>query len=73
MATIDDKNLIDKLIANNGFFEDDPQVALIVEYTNAWGNIAWGVTWSNQPAQDRYLQESEFVRNPRIIWQKGVN
>lgn len=70
MATIDSKTLIDTIIANDGYYEDDPRVAMIVEYTNVYGNTAWGVVWSNEPIdrQERYLEETAFVQNPRIIW-----
>lgn len=72
MATIDSKEMIKELIANNGHYEDDPQVAVIVEYTNAYGNQTYGVTWvnENKNAQYRYLVETNFVRNPKIIWEK---
>lgn len=72
MATIDDKTLIDKLIAANGFFEDDPQVAQIVEYTNSFGNKTYGVTWSNESPerQRRYEEETYYVREPKVIWRK---
>lgn len=67
MATIDDKGMIDELIKNNGHYEDDPQVYMIVEYTNAYGNKTWGVTWVNEPVQfkTKYLNESQFVQNPK--------
>lgn len=70
MATIDSKEMIDNLIKNNGKFEDDPLVYRIVEYTNAFGNITWGVTWVNESskARDRYLIETEYVRSPKSIW-----
>lgn len=70
MSTIDDKHLIDQLIASGGYYEDDPRAALIVEYTTPEGKTTWGVTWSHEtPARQlRYLSESHFVRHPRIIW-----
>lgn len=70
MATIDSKHVIDEIIANNGHYEGDPQVHRIVEYRNAFGNTTWGVTWSNEHphARDRYLIETEYVRNPKSIW-----
>lgn len=72
MATIDDKQIIDNLIANNGFYEDDPQVHMIVEYTNAYGNKTWGVTWSDEhpKLRLRYLDETEYVQSPKVIWRK---
>lgn len=45
MATIDSKQIIDEIIKRNGYYEDDPRVALIVEYINAYGNKTWGVTF----------------------------
>jgi len=69
MATIDNKKMIDELIAKDGYYEDDPRVSKIVQYTNAYGNITWGVTWSNQLGQNKYLVESEFIRNPQLIWE----
>ncbi len=70
MATIDNKALIDDIIAKDGYYEGDPRVALIVEYTNANQRQTWGVTWSNErlDRQTRYLDETEFVQNPRVIW-----
>ncbi len=70
MATIDDKRLIDLVIQNDGYFDDDPRVYMIVEYTNYYGNTTWGVTWIKErpEARTRYLIESEFVRNPKVIW-----
>lgn len=70
MATIDDKNLIDKIIANNGYFEDDPRAYMIVEYTNSYGNITYGVTWINESRErrTRYLNETQYVKNPKVIW-----
>ena len=68
MATIDDKNMIDKLIASDGHFADDPEVALIVEYQNYWGKTTWGVTWFGERDLGRYLTLSEYVQNPKVIW-----
>jgi hypothetical protein len=70
MSTIDSKGIIDEIIRKNGYYLGDPQVAMIVEYTNAYGGTTYGVTWSNEAKarQLRYLIETEYVRNPRIIW-----
>jgi hypothetical protein len=75
MATIDNKALIDEIIKNNGYYENDPQVHMIVQYTNAYGNITWGVTWCNEPAlrRERYLTETEYVINPKVIWKASSN
>lgn len=70
MATIDDKTIIDKMIANKGQYEYDPPVALIVEYTNSYGGTSYGVTWSNEhpSAQIRYLWPTPYVQNPKVVW-----
>lgn len=70
MSTIDSKEIIDDIIKNDGYYYDDPRVYMIVEYMNAWGNITWGVTWSNEHPQNRlrYLNESKYIRNPKILW-----
>jgi hypothetical protein len=71
VSTINTKDIIDTLIANDGYYdEEDPRVYMIVEYTNAYGDIVWGVTWINEdPSRlERYLVPSQFVRNPKVIW-----
>ena len=70
MSTIDNKELIDTLIKNDGYYEDDPRVYMIVEYTNAYGNTTWGVTWERESPmrRERYTIPSDFVINPKVIW-----
>lgn len=73
MATIDNKKIIDEIISNRGYYEDDPRVYMIVEYMNAFGNITWGVTWTSEPNKEKYLEESEYIRNPKIIWSSNLS
>ena len=70
MATINNKNLIDEIIINNGHYSDDARVAQIVEYTNSFGVVTWGVTWITEPYERRrrYELETYYVRNPKVIW-----
>lgn len=70
MATIDDKILVDKIIAANGrLWEEDPPVLKIVEYTNVFdGRKAWGII-SEGESLGKYV-ETEFVRNPVTIWEQ---
>ena len=69
MATVDNKQMIDAIIAaNNGYYGDGPRVYMIVEYTNWYGNTTWGITWERDRDKDKYLIESEYVRNPKILW-----
>jgi len=70
MATFTDRDFIDLVIRNGGKFDDDPQILRIVEYTGAQGETLLGVVWVNEPVSiNRYLRESEYIRNPRVIWQ----
>ncbi len=70
MATIDNNQVIHKLIVNNGHFEDDPQVYQIVRYTNVSGRITHGVTWVNESPNRlcRYEIPSEYIIDPKLIW-----
>jgi len=75
MATIDSKEFIDQIIANNGWHDDadhdapdNPRVALIVEYINAFGKRTWGVTFIGDKDINRYIRESEYIQDPMVIW-----
>lgn len=72
MSTVD-KAFADKMVACNGtMFPDDPfetPVDRIVEYTNAWGNLAYGMTFNGQDP-DKYMRPSEYIIEPRIYWER---
>lgn len=71
MATIDSRGMIDETIAANGkMYEDEEPVVKIVEYTNAWGKVTWGVIFEGEDL-NRY-HESEFIRQPKTIWERKV-
>lgn len=65
MATIS-KDLADKIIANDGYYADDPRVMRIVEYDNAFGGKGYGIEYAFELG--RY-SASAFVRNPKVIWE----
>lgn len=65
MATVD-KPFADKLVAMNGKYADDPQIARIVEYTNAWGKLAYGLEYKHEIG--RYAP-SQYVNNPKTYWE----
>lgn len=75
MATLD-KEFIDNIIANNGFYDgvttpspDNPRCIKIVEYTNAWGRLSYGAVFEGEHSDpDRYEQPTEYVVNPRVYW-----
>ena len=66
MATVD-KSTADSIVAGE-FPEAD--VRKIIEYDNAWGGIGYGVIFGEDDP-DRY-RETEFVRNPRVYWEKSA-
>lgn len=70
MSTVNDRDFVDKLIARDGWFDEDPRVYQIVEYNTKWGGVAWGITWikEEEKSKHRYEVETDFVRNPKIIW-----
>jgi len=57
--------MIDRIVASNGYYMDDPRVVRIVEYTNAWGGLAYGIEYGHQLGK---YAESEYVRNPKVYW-----
>ena len=77
MATIDSVEIINTIIFRNGYYPGDEnhRVYQIVEYTNAWGNVTWGVSYfrENEAYRHRYEVESEYVRNPKVIWKADGN
>lgn len=64
MATIDSREIVADIIAGK-YADDDPR--RIVEYTNAFGKTTWGVTFGRED-HNKYLRPSEYVQNPRVIW-----
>src|SRR5882672_4206979 len=66
MATVS-KDLADRIVANSGYYKDDPRVYRIVEYTNAFGSgLSYGIEYSGQVGK---YHESEYVINPRVYWE----
>jgi hypothetical protein len=78
MATFISKDVVDELIAANG---DDPEApwepvraVKIVEYDSRGGKV-WGVIYRMKTGQviedeGRYEEETDFVRNPKVIWER---
>ena len=69
MATVS-KDLADKLVAQNGYYADDPRVMRIVEYTNAWGKQAYGIEYEGQLGK---YHPSEYVIDPKVYWEAEPN
>lgn len=66
MATINEK-MAREIIEADGYYADDPRVMQVVKYENAFGGESWAILYEADVAVDRY-QESEFVRNPVVVW-----
>jgi hypothetical protein len=67
MATIDSKEIIQKMVDNNGIYPGDPQVLAIYEYRSSLsGNAAWAVCYVESDRESAL--SSPFVLNPRPIW-----
>ena len=72
MATIDYKEIVDDIIAHDGYYEgdhDEPRALKVVEYTNAWGKQCWGVVFEGESDSGRYEFPSPFVNSPKVIWE----
>ena len=69
MATIDSKAIIDKIIANDGLYADDPPVEYIDQYETPEGQITYGVCYTGQDLLN-YL-DSPFCNNQRMLWKRG--
>ena len=70
MATFSNKQVVDTIIANNGYYEGDPRVVRVVEYETNFGETCWGVVWETEPPATwlRYEIPTQYIRNPRVIW-----
>jgi hypothetical protein len=68
MATVNNKEIVDQIIANDGFYDDeDPRVIRIVQYENQWnGAPAYGLIYVGENPM-RY-HESLACINPKTIW-----
>lgn len=63
MGTVN-KEIADQIVASQ--YPED-RARRIVEYTNAWGDLAYGVTFEDEdPA--KYLRPSQYIQNPKIYW-----
>lgn len=68
MATINNRELVDGIIKNNGYYEDDLRVVKVVQYENSFnGALAYGLIYEREDL-DRY-HESQFIRNPITLWE----
>ncbi len=65
MGTVN-KPIADTIKANNGYYEDDPRVHRIIEYTDMGGKLAYGLEYEHQIGK---YAESPFVRHPKVYFE----
>jgi hypothetical protein len=75
MGTITTRSIIEELIAGGGWqgpddhdAPDNPPAVRIVEYQTPEGATCWGVAFRGDFDYYRYETETEYVRNPRLVW-----
>lgn len=79
MSTFDNRKSVDQFIKNEDWLDsclndkdapDNPPAVRIVEYENAWGKVAYGVTFQGDRDKYKYDSPSEYIRNPHCIWER---
>lgn len=65
MATIG-KRIADQIKDNDGYYDTDPRVVRIVEYTDMGGKQAYGIEYGHQLGK---YAESAYIRSPKVYWQ----
>ena len=74
MATIDSKEMVDKIIeANGSVYADETPVAKIVKYINNWGGVSYGLVFADEKGDyyDRY-EMSPACHNCEVIFERVV-
>ena len=65
MATVG-KQIADQIAAGDGYYDTDPRVMRIVEYTDMGGKQAYGLEYGYQYGK---YAESAYVREPKVYWE----
>lgn len=68
MATITMISIIKEMMDNNGSYQGDPQVLVIIEYTGMDGNTQWAVAEERREALE--IWTSPYVTDPVVIWSR---
>lgn len=68
MPTVNSKDLVDRIVAADGYYMDDSRVLRITEYTTVDGATAYGLEYANQVDRHMY-RPSQYVNNPRVYWE----
>ena len=71
MATITQPEIIEEIIANDGYYEGDPRVVKIVKYQNMFnGGDAWGLVYETDGDPMRYERGGACI-NPKVVFVAG--
>jgi hypothetical protein len=79
MATFSSREIIDKMIAGDGWLPEtgdrtapnNPPAIRIVEYTDLGDKRTWGVVFAGDRDPYRYERPTAWVRDPQVIWTKS--
>jgi len=69
MATVNSLQIVNDIIAGDGWYPGDPiRVVKIVRYENQWnGNFAYGLVYDGEP-RDKY-HAADACHNPETLWE----
>lgn len=68
MPSINSKEIIDSIIAADGYYCDDPRVIAIHKYTNQWGGTTYHIAYSQRDIKRLFDIDSRAI-NPELIWE----
>lgn len=70
MATVSE-SLARQIIANDGYYADDPRVHQVITYDNAFdNNRSWAILYECDVLSNRYAP-SPYVQNVKVEWEKS--
>lgn len=75
MGTINSREIVDEIIKGDGYYSDDERVVKIVEYMSNWNTQCFGLVYESEVLMgmgSRYNRPTDFVRNPKTIWELTV-
>lgn len=71
MSTIDSKDIILKLLNNNGVYPGDPQVYSVFEYQNAFNAAGCWKLCYTEVDEINFLQNGHYKGIPLVLFRRG--
>jgi hypothetical protein len=68
MASIDSREIIDEMIANDGTYPGDPQATQLSQYINDWGGITYHIAMTPRDVQNLY--DSPHCHDVKVLWKR---